>query len=73
MHCADVLELNALRQEGWFLFESLLRPTILNMQLRFTERYTNHSLTFVEVKASSYTILIASDLRNVPNVLEGLF
>lgn len=26
---------------------------------------------FVEIKASSYTILIASDLKNVPNVLEG--
>ena len=37
-------------------------------------RKVHKSLTLcVEVKASSYTILIASDLRNVPNVLVGLF
>lgn len=37
-------------------------------------RKVHKSLTLcVEVRASSYTILIASDLRNVPNVLVGLF
>ncbi len=71
MHCADEVELNVVRQEEWILFEAPL-SSLLNMQHRFTERYTNHSL-FVEVKASSYTILIASDLINVPNVLELLF
>lgn len=65
---AHVLELNVLSQEGWILFVAALRYALLDMQLRFTERYTNHSL-FVQVKASSYTILIASGLRNVPNIL----
>ena len=50
MHCADALELNVLRQEGWLVFEAPLRPALSDMQLRFSERYTNHSLSLSRSK-----------------------
>lgn len=40
VHCADVLELNVLRQEGWSLFDSQLRAALLNVQLRQGLRLT---------------------------------
>lgn len=73
MHCADALQLNVLRQEGWIPFEAPLRSALLDMQLRFTRKVHKSLALFVEVKARSYTVLIASDLRNVPNVLGGPF
>ncbi len=49
MHCADEVELNVVRQEEWILFEAPL-SSLLNMQHRFTERYTNHSLSLLRSK-----------------------
>lgn len=68
MHSANVLKLNVRKQEGWSLYNTLLKPTFLcnAALLKGTQRH----FLFVNVKASNYTILIASDMRNVPNVLK---
>ncbi len=42
MHCAEALELSAVRKEGWIFLDATLRSVLLDMQLRYKERYTNY-------------------------------